>query len=109
MSDSDLKSVLSFDRIKKNYNLADLTDSSISVLNAMTSPAKANTKILKKVPPRIPIEYSEDLQKNFELINKNLFNESKDEPNIISKKTSQTESNNEFLKNDNYLDSKFFE
>jgi len=38
-----------------------LTDSSISVLNAGTSPTKANTKILKKLPPRIPIEYSEDL------------------------------------------------
>ena len=70
--------------------MADLTDSSISVLNAMTSPTKVNTKILKKLPPRIPIEYSEDLQKNVELINKNLYNESKDEPDNISRKTSQT-------------------
>lgn len=89
--------------------MADLTDSSITVLNAVTSPSKANTKLLKKLPPRIPIEYSEDLQKNFELINKNLFNESKDESIFISKKTSQRESNDKFLKNDDYFDSKFFE
>ena len=60
------------------------------------------------------MEYYEDIQKNVNIINKNLYYESKDGSDIISEEISQTESDKKMLENKNikddyYLDSNFFE